>query len=275
MALKDSKRIVLAALRVALRPLVRLAMRNTFKLMDLFELLKVVFVDVATEELRSVGDAASTSRISVMSGVHRRDAARILKSSEPVRESQDLIARVIGQWSTDPKFSTKSGKPRVLTAEGMESEFAQLVQAVSVDVAPYTVLYEMERTGRCERTPHGVKLCSQLFVIPKGDIEAGYSMLGEDVSDLISAVEANVFDDTELQNLHLKTEFNNIDPKALPEIRQWLLTQGSDFHKRVEQYLASFDRDIHQTRRQVQNPARVSFGSFSFIDESGKGKKVK
>lgn len=93
------------------------------------------------------------------------------------------------------KFATKSGKPEERQRQReWESEFAQLVQAVSVDVAPYTVLDQMERTGRCERTPHGVKLCSQLFLTPKGDIEAGYTMLGEDVSDLIAAVEANVFD---------------------------------------------------------------------------------
>lgn len=238
------------------------------KLMDLFELLKVVFVDVATEELKISGSASSASRVSVMSGVHRKDATRIMKSDQPVREPQDLISRIIGQWNSDPRFCTAKGHGRTLSSDGTDSEFAHLVRAVSADVAPYTVLYEMERSGQVERTKFGVKLSSQIFLVPKGDIEAGYTMLGEDLSDLIKAVEQNVVDNGSVRNLHLKTEFTSVDRKVVPEIRSWLLQEGSAFHKRVEQYLANYDCDIHSERKRPSQVTRVAYASFSVIDEA-------
>lgn len=265
------KTSVAKALRLSLRPLVALALRHGFKLMDVFELLKVIYVEVAREELARSGDRASASRVSVMTGVHRKDIARIAETQEPVRSAEDIVSKIIGQWNTSARYSTKAGVPRVLSAQGVDSEFAELVRSVSNDVAPYTVLYELERSGRVERSPAGLRLLVQIHVPDAKDHDSAFQMLGEDTADLVRAVEENTLLRPAMPNLHLKTEFTSIQSKHLASIREWLLVEGSKFHRRVESFLKQYDADASSLRMKKDEPtARVAFGSFSVVDVTQK-----
>lgn len=258
--------IAAAALKVALRPLVRLALRSSLQFMDLVELLKSVFLEVAAEELTADGERVSVSRLSVMTGVHRKDATRLYRDGGEVKKPGDTLTRVIGHWRQSSRFASKPGQPRVLGCEGNESEFAELVREVTSDVAPYTVLNELERRELVERTARGVKLATTLHILADKDVAGGFALLGSDVQDLLEAASENILEPRATRNLHLKTQFDNIPRSKLPEIREWLLDEGSKFHVKVERYLAQFDRDIVPNRD--RSPAsRVAFGSFSLSEE--------
>lgn len=260
------------ALRVSLRPLVRLALRSSLQFMDLVELLKSVFLEVAAEELDREGERISVSRLSVMTGVHRKDATRLYRDRGEVRRPGDTLTRVIGHWRQSSSYATKPGQPRVLSCEGSESEFASLVREVTSDVAPYTVLNELERREMIERTPRGVRLLKSLHISSSRELTEGFQLLGSDVEDLLDAGCENILAPGEPRNLHLKTQFDNIPRTKLPEIREWLLNEGSQFHVKVERYLAQFDRDIAPNHD--SSPAsRVAFGSFSVSEDSKSGAK--
>lgn len=261
----DTGRLVLSSLRVALKPLARLCLRHSVKLMDLFELLKVVLVEAAEDELKARGDKVSMSRISVISGVHRRDVDRIQRKQEGLKPSENLVTRVLGQWQNGKRFTTARGEPRVLTVEGTQSEFFELVRSVSADVAPYTVLYEMERLGLIERTPHGVRPTTPHYLAPRGDVKEGITMLAEDLADMSRAVEFNIFSKENPRNLHLKTEYTNVSPDRLPAVRRWLLEEGSAFHRKVSSYLSQHDRDIAGPKGKRAG-VRVALGSFSVFE---------
>ena len=231
------------------RPVVRFCLRHSLQIQDAIEAMKSAFLAVAQEELQRNGrvdqpNVPSVSRISAMTGMHRRDVSRLMRGNPPVRPSENLITRVIGQWRSNARFTAPSGGPRVLRVDSKQSEFAELVSSISKDLNPYTVLLELERLGYVQETKRGVKLIARSY-IPAGDMERGVGLLSADAADLMWAVEENLLDRPQYPNLHLKTEFDNIAPEHIPKIRQWLLDEGSAFHERAFTFLSQFDRDAN------------------------------
>jgi hypothetical protein len=246
-----------------LAPVVRLSLRNALHLGELIEIMKDVFVECARNELEAKNEAVSLSKLSVMTGVHRKDVTRIVRSDERVPREQNIISRVMVQWQHNPLYATKNRKPRVLTAEGRGSQFAELVKSVNgEDVSAYSILNEMQRLGVVERRGPRVELVWRDFVIG-ADIEAGISQLSTDVNTLSLAVEENLFGGEGVRNLHLKTEFDNIPEEYLSSIKSWILEEGSQFHRRVRTHLSQFDRDTNPDLAQSSGRGRVVVGAFS------------
>ena len=254
-------------LPLLLRPVVNFCLRHSITIGDVVDSLKSVYVEAARDQLQQQGAAQSGSRISVMTGVHRKDVARLLDAAPSVRASKNLTARIIGAWRNSKRFCNASGKPRVLAAEGKESEFVSLVQSVSADLNPYTILFELERIGAVERSRNGLRLVSRLYN-PQGDPTAGIGLLSSDINDLMHAVEENIEGQQSdlAPNLHIKTEYDNIPESASQEIRSWCLREGSAFHQRVRNYLSRYDRDISNKKRTAGPSIRVAVGAFSRIE---------
>lgn len=253
------------ALRAMLRPIVRLCLRSSLGIQTLVETAKEVFVELAAEEIRRSGERLTASRISVITGLHRRDVQRLLEGSAPKESQGALVARVIGQWEQDPRFRTKGGAPKVLSTGSADSDFHRLVATVSKDVNPGTVLRELERTGVIEHTDRGAKLIGRAYNVGER-VEEGMAILTSDVDDLVVAVEENLLGEVDVPNLHGRTEYDNISVDALPEIREWVFKEGSLFHRKVRDYLSRFDRDINPEVG-GKGGARVVFSTFSRIKE--------
>lgn len=131
---------------------------------------------------------------------------------------------MIGQWSNNPQFRDKTGRPRALTYEGKSSEFAELIASVSRELNPYAVLFDLERTGTVEKVDGRLSLLSAIY-ISAADLRTSITFLANDLSELISAVEENVFDQPEVPNLHLKVHYDNLAQDELPALKRWLLKE--------------------------------------------------
>ena len=263
----SSNDMIINWLRSTLRAVLRICLRNSIKLHDVVEAVKIVYVEVAREELKTQGEKESASRLAAMTGVHRQDIARFSKTDNEFKPRDNTLARIVVQWQHDQRFLTKAGKPRVLEAEGRDSEFAELVESVNGgNLSAYAVLFELERMGAIKKSGSRVKLVWRDFA-PKPDSEQGLQLLAEDTNELISAVEENIFSETKAKNLHLKTKFTCISEQALPEVRAWLIKQGSLFHKQIEKYLSKYDADLNPSLNPDECKATVSYGSFSLISD--------
>ena len=251
-------------LRLLLRPIARYCLRYSLYIQDIIEEAKVAFLDVAQEELEKQGEKVRVARLSTMTGIHRRDVDRIYSNEEVKEESLGLISRVIGQWQQDPRFLSKARKPRVLSFDGEKSEFRKLVSSVSSELPAGTILSELERLGAVERSRDGIKLCSRLYST-RGNLKETFSVVGTDIDDLLRGVECNVFGDGSEDNLHLKTHYDRIPLDVIPEIREWLVKEGSALHQKTRNFLAKYDVDINPQLKKVKNYCRVVLGSFSFI----------
>lgn len=271
------RQIAIAALLRILSPVVRFALRHSLKIQDIVEALKIAFLQEAQRELLREGRTCNASRLSMMTGVHRKDVARFESSdhdlsSQPEKAigPKDLVTKVIGLWQTDRNFTTSLKAPRILSAGGLDSEFAKLVAKVSVDVNPAAVLAEMERIEAITRTKNGIKLIQGAYT-PKNDVAAGFSLLGSDLDDLIQAVEGNILHEEEIKNLHVRTEYDNVRPESARLIKQWFLKEGHRLHLLAREMISCHDQDVNpDPKHKGGKGLRVVLGSFGFIEKKEK-----
>ena len=249
-----------------LRPVARLCLRSGLSIQDLVEAAKVVFVNVARDEHLKNKEKLNVSRLSVATGLHRRDVARILSEDGGEFEPVNLLSRLVGLWENGEQYKTRAGKPKVLSFEGEGNEFYSMVKQVTKDVHPSSILHQVERLSLVERTAHGLRLLSGSQDVRK-DLERGYHVLSQDIEDLSIAVEENILGSRELPNLHARTEFDNLFEDSLPEVREWLLKEGSLFHQRARTFLANHDADLQPHVRKAAGK-KVILTCFSRLFES-------
>jgi hypothetical protein len=261
------KSALIRALRILLRPLVSFCLRHGLRIQDLIECCKVTFVEMSRDAIVVKGEEATMSRVSVITGLHRRDVKRLLDENPAVKTAVSLTMRVVGQWRTDPAFMTSARKPRVLSFGTEDSEFHNLVASVSRDLNPATVLFELERVGAVERSSRGLRLVVESYV-PTGDFEEGFRILAADFTDLSRSVEQNVIEDPELPHLHARTEYDAVRPENLAEIKRWLIREGHLLHNRTRNYLSQFDQDINPDPEFAGETVRVVLGTFSRVDDA-------
>jgi hypothetical protein len=230
-------------LLVMLRPVARLCLRAGFGIQDFMETAKAAFVHAAQEQLAREGSKVNISRISVATGLHRRDVDRIISQGSTQIEPDNAVSKVLTTWENQRAWLTASGSPRVLEIDGSAQSFYSLVRGVTSDVHPSSILAQIERMGLVKRTPHGLKLVAPAQEITQ-DLGRGYGILAKDIDDLAITVEENLFERPAIANLHARTEFDNVFESSLPSLQEWLLNEGALFHQRARATLSEHDGDI-------------------------------
>ncbi|RMG42650.1 MAG: hypothetical protein D6719_05900 [Candidatus Dadabacteria bacterium] len=238
-------------------------MRRSVTVQDLHEIAKEVFVDEATRLLKAKKERVNISRLSVLTGIRRKEIKRLQLKEKPVTEPPALLTKVIGKWLHDPAYTTKAGRPRVLAPHNENNGFRALVESISSDVKAGAVLRSLEQIGAIERTTRGIKLRTEAYV-PRGDAEEGFKMLALDLNDLSCAVEDNVFNGASPPNLHATTEYDNVIVEDAAELKEWLLKEGLEFHRRLRRKLSEIDRDFNPDLKGSRY--RVVVGSFGRIE---------
>ncbi|MCB2106205.1 MAG: hypothetical protein KDE14_00835 [Rhodobacteraceae bacterium] len=190
---------LIRAISRLMRPLVRLLIARGITLPYLTNLLKAIYVDVAEQNFGRGG--LSVSRLSVMTGLQRKDIKRIQSEPPPDQSPPPAVslgARLIGIWTGGEKFRDKAGRPLALPRTGDAAEhpsFDALVRSVSTDVRPKAILEEWQRLGLVTiDKDNRVVLNSDAFVPSQGFDEKAY-YLGRNVGDHITTSVHNLLGD--------------------------------------------------------------------------------
>jgi hypothetical protein len=143
---------VVAALRRVLQPLVRLMVSRGITYPHLSDLLKGLFVEVAERDFRLDDKLPTDSRVSLISGVHRKDVSRLRASPQrrefPPAATVTLASQVFSRWLGDPRGSRGAPRPLPrLASEGGERSFEALVAGISSDIRPRVVLDDWLHRG--------------------------------------------------------------------------------------------------------------------------------
>ena len=255
----------LAFFEKAFMAFARYCLRHSIRIQETVERLKSALVRVAIEEIQRQGEKPSTSKISVMTGLHRRDVER-LASGEPLYDGRDSVPeRIVGVWQHSKRFTNVKRKPRPLS----RSEFDKLVEGVSRELSPSTVLFELKRSGVVEVRGEKFHL-SRMTYSPSDKVEHGLAILSSDLNDMIEAVDENLSKITDIPNLHARTEFDNVRPEQLAEMRAFLVREGHEFHRKVRNFISQQDQDISPDPNFSGQGVKVVVGSFSRIQRGDK-----
>jgi hypothetical protein len=255
-----------SSIALILKPILRMLLLKGMQLQSIVAAIKESLVQVAQEELKAQGATASVSRISVMTGIYRKEIQKLINQDIKIGERIPLLVKIVGQWREHPKFSKPRGVPRSLDCIGKESEFVKLVYSINREVNPYAVLFELERLGLVKNQDGEVELLSA-EVIPEKNIDEAIRLIADDLQDLAEIVPSNLLCEKKIPQLHLKTAYDNITEDSLPEIRLWILKEGAEFHRKLRDFLSQFDKDLNPLLKNSKGSKRVALGTFAIIPE--------
>jgi hypothetical protein len=178
-------------------PLVRILLRYGVTHAAFVDISKRVYVRVAARDFQIAGRKQSAARISVLTGLPRKDVSRLLVVADEelaiVGERHSRIARVLSGWRNDARFCDARGRPAALPFEDEnDPSFSDLVRRYGGDVTARATLDELLRVGALQRLRDGrLKPAVTPFVMTDRGRQAG--ILGDDVADLVSTIDHNLF----------------------------------------------------------------------------------
>ena len=248
------------------RPVLSFLMARGLHLRQILEIVKITLISLAQEELELVNAPVNASKISLMTGVHRKDIAELLERPTLRPTNESPLIKVIGAWRTSPKYKTKAGRSRPLDVTGKDSEFAALVRSVHSELNPYSVLFELQRVHAVEERKGMVHLLAHEYVPKNSDVEH-YLGVGRDISMLVRACEENIEKSPKVPNLQLTTSFDNIPESSVSGLKKWCLSQGAALHDEARKVIGSHDRDINPAKFPEEKRFRVAIGTFSYAEE--------
>jgi hypothetical protein len=187
------------ALRRTLRPLVRLMLGSGVTYPLVSELLKGIFVEVSDREFRLGAKAPTDSRISLISGVHRKDVRRLRSADQAIEEVvPDTISfggKLVTTWLSDERFLDEVGRPRPLSKTRTPGEpacFEELVADRSTDIRPRVVLDEWLRLGIVHIDPHDRLVLNTDAFVPQAGLDEKLFFFAHNLHDHAAAATDNL-----------------------------------------------------------------------------------
>ena len=260
---------LIAAFTVLLRPLVRILLRNGIPCDVLSAIARQVYVRVAAEEFALPGKKQTTSRISILTGLTRKEVRRIMTTTDvdnqEATDRYNRAARVITGWVRDKEFHDKAGDPLALPVEGENASFGALVRSYSGDIPVRAMLDELLRVGAVRKTKEGrIRLQARFYVPEKSETDK-LQILGSDTADLIATIAHNLTAKA-TPRFQRKVMYDNVPVEAVQEFQRLSAKRAQLFLEGIDRWLSQQDRDV--------NPAvtgtgrkRVGVGLYYFEDD--------
>jgi hypothetical protein len=238
------------ALLTLLRPLTKLALQRGLACGEMVALVKQAYVDAARRDFVVEGRKQTASRISLLTGLTRKEVARLLTESGPADSWRDRArvnraARVLSAWAQDMDFVDGRGAAASLPFEADDGpSFSALVKRHGADVTPRAVLDELTRVGAVGRLKDGrIRPLGRAY-IPQADESEKLAILGTDVADLVSSIDHNITR-TEIEPFYQqKVAYDNLPAEFLPKLRGLVRRDAQKLLVRLDSLMAKHDRDV-------------------------------
>lgn len=255
-----------ATLRL-LRPLVRILLRNSVSHKTFAELAKQVYVEVARAEFGITGKKQTISRISILTGLTRKEVQRLVAQSPGAdavtEEEYHRASRVITGWVRDPDFGDGKGHPHPLRMEGKRISFVELVKRYSGDIPVRAMLDELLRVGAVKQLKDGrICLLARGYIPQKGPVEK-LQVLGTDTADLIATIDHNVYQKPTKPRFQRKVMYDNVPVEAAKEFEVLAAAQGQELLETIDRWLSHRDRDVNPASKGTGR-VRLGLGIYHF-----------
>lgn len=271
---KDIHAAMERALRRALLPLVRLMLARGLNYGVVAEMLKGLFVEVADREFKLDHKRQTDSRVSLLTGVHRKDVKRLRTGPAEATEKKtpeiSLGAQVVAAWNANPNYVDEEGVPKPLARfaqGGGEQSFEALVRSVSTDIHPRALLDEWIRRGIAQLNERNeVALKAEAF-IPEEGYQEKFFYLGHDLHDHAAASVNNVLGGT--PTLERCVHYDGLDAAAVLQLREFATRQGMRALRSVNAKAAEALAAARE--KPPASTARMTFGVYFYDEKEAAG----
>ena len=268
--------MIASAMKRVLRPFIKLMLANDLSYTFAIDLLKTLFVEVADNEFMIDGKRQTDTRISLISGVHRKDVRRLREYSpevdEVVPENISLGSQLMALWNSDPRYLDEKGIPKALPrlTSGSDGEtFEGLVRSVSTDIHPRAVLDEWLRLGLATVDAENlVHLQSDAFIPQEGFEEKAF-FFGHNLHDHAQAAVSNMLGQ---QNSYLErcVYYDELSQASVDTIGEFAKKQGMKTLTEVFKVADSHAKDSHANdshandSQSIDAKVRMTYGIYFY-----------
>ncbi|PCJ58162.1 MAG: hypothetical protein COA79_14175 [Planctomycetota bacterium] len=218
------------------------------------DLAKWVFVDIAKKDFAIPGKKNSNSRISVITGLTRHDVKATLEMEKPdeeaSKEKYNRAVNIVTGWTKDPDYLSDN-EPRSLTYEGDKHSFTDLVKKYGGDITVRSIFDELQRTGMIEQLVGDKIKLRKEFYLPNQDLDQKYSILGSDVSHLISTINHNIENQGPRDFLQLKASYISLPEERAKIIQNDIKRKGIKFIDEIHTWLQD-EEDSTKDKKNVK-----------------------
>ncbi|NNE45938.1 MAG: hypothetical protein HKN37_04675 [Rhodothermales bacterium] len=267
---RDSQSVVRTICRQILRPLASMTLKCGMTWKEFSDLSKLVFVETATDEYGIRGRPTNVSRVSILTGISRKEVKRqrdLLATHEepPTRKTNDAT-KVLSGWFQGPAYVDANLEPRVIPESGPAPSFEALCETYGGDVAVPTMLKELIKTNAVARTADGELRVLSRYYQPAVHDDENLMFAADRIYDVIRTMNNNVFlEEGGTLRFGGYADNDSIPVSVIPEFREYLDKRGQAFLEEVDDWLAA---------RSGNNPgeatARVGISLFATQRENSK-----
>ncbi|NND37143.1 MAG: hypothetical protein HKN81_08405 [Gammaproteobacteria bacterium] len=237
------------------------------------DISKSAFVEVASDEYGIKGRPTNVSRVSLLTGISRKEVRRqreLLEQQEAVPAGKTTDAtRVLSGWHQDIDFLDDKGMPLEIPFDGDGVTFTQLCARYAGDIAATTLLKELKRVEAVEEQSNGRLTAVRRYYMPTQFDTQWIMNAGSIYEDLGDNINHNLVADDENPSRFLgRATDNSIDAASIPEFREFIEEHGQPFLELVDDWLtrhrASDDDSGNKNSRRV----RLGLGMFLIQGDS-------
>ena len=272
---EKSKELLIAnAMKRVFRPFVKLMLANNLTYTFIIDVIKALFVEVADQEFNQQGKRLTDARISLMSGVHRKDVKRLRELQPDVEdvmpENVSLGAQLVALWNANPKYLNEEGMPKPLarfSSAKTEESFEGLVRSLSTDIHPRAVLDEWLRLGVARLDADNyVHLTTDMYIAQEGFEEKVY-YFGHNLHDHAQAAIFNVMNSGTSEHqpnfLERCVHYDTLTPQSVDEISALSKKLGMRNLREINKFA---DALAEKDAGQVGANMRMTYGIYYYYE---------
>jgi len=176
-------------------PTARFLLRGGVSCNEFVELVKLAFVEVAASDYGDRGREANSSRIAAVTGLSRRQVARLKQKLEDFaddpRTGLSPIGDLLQRWHTDREFTSQSGDPLPLPLDGASPSLRDLVSATVADFPVKAMRTELIRSGVAKEITGGLLVPVSRQAVPSIAEEKLLTSLSFNLRAMVSTIAHN------------------------------------------------------------------------------------
>jgi len=248
--------------RSVLRPLVRILFRAGVRFDEFLELLRGIYVEITIRDAMNSSERITTSRISILSGVAKRDVERLVTTADWLRVPRPTdaaaLAAVLHRWHTDSTYLGPYGVPLELPLSGQAGRnFTELVSSSPIPIdasSAYEQLLAARMIAKSGETH--VKVLSRSYVMPEPLSAEMLEHFGSAMRNLASTLDFNMTPSQTSKRLE-RSVFpdDGLPVEQIGEFETFVRERAQQLISDVDDWLAG------AARRPIENPAnRTSMG---------------
>jgi Family of unknown function (DUF6502) len=270
------KETVLATCRHLLSPIVGILLRNGITYKELVILSKQLYVQVAAKEFGIRGRDTNLSRIAILTGINRKEAARIkeeLKNNDdpdPAQQNQDRMTRVLIGWHRDLDFIDETGKPLIISFDGEAPSFTLLARRYGGDIPATTLLKELKRAQAVLVNDTGKLQAVKCHYAPSQTDPSAILRAGNVINDLSNTIYHNLYRIDKGDEFPLRFERRSSNSQMSSAdtqlFRAFVEKEGQLFLKKIDAWLAEHQCQTHRSSHTItitnSQPMRLGVGVY-------------